>query len=127
MELHGKAVLFGVVDALAAAVIGIDPGLRSAQPLQAVGHDRIAVVLGGDVGVSRPDLTDRLVAAAVAVSTECLDKFPKSRTEVKFPFQPHRMLRNGQNGKKSNLKVKNTVLKSSYLQCMAFHVTSCRA
>lgn len=60
-------------------------------------------------------------------STECLDKFPKSRTEVKLPFQPHRMLRNGQNGKKSNLKVKNAVLKSSYLQCMAFHVTSCRA
>lgn len=48
-------------------------------------------------------------------STECLDKVPKSRTVVKFPLQPHRMLRNGQNGKKSNLKVKNTVLKPSYL------------
>ena len=48
-------------------------------------------------------------------SAECLDKFPKSRTVVKFPFQPHRMLRNGQSEKKSNLKVKNTVLKPSYL------------
>ena len=57
-------------------------------------------------------------------SAECLDKFPKSRTEVKFTFQPHRMLRNGQNGKKSSLKVKNTVLKSSYLERMAFHVAS---
>lgn len=56
-------------------------------------------------------------------SAECLDKFPKSTTVVKFPYLASQgCYEMNKMERKSNLKVKNPGHKPSYLQRKAFRL-----
>ena len=66
MELDGETFQIRVIHAFAASVIGIPEGFRS-DTLQGVGNDRVAVILGCDIGAAGCQVADGLVAAAVAV------------------------------------------------------------
>ena len=66
MELDGEAFQVRIIHTLAAAVIGIPEGL-CADSLQGIRDNRVAVVLGSDIGTAGRQILDGLVAAAMTV------------------------------------------------------------
>ena len=66
MELDGETLQVRIIHAFAAPVVGVLEGFLP-DALQGIRHDRVAVVLGGDIGAAGVQVPDGLVAATVAV------------------------------------------------------------